>query len=524
MADMKLVREKSRKKVHPALDTDDYISPDWPSGAAIVTQYLQVKNDKDEEMEMPVMVTSKREYYQIDEIDAQIRFIPTHMTDKGWNPEYIYAFLDNKSKGVDFASVFERVRNEYEYYMDFQDDRIYDFCALWTIGTYFHAFFNTYPYVFWNAMKASGKTKCLTLTEMMAFNAINATNISTSALFRLIQANKCTMLLDENENATEHQISEWKSILLSGYKRAGKVYRAEEGRRKGSKVFKVNEYEVYSPKMIANIGGVEDVLESRCIYLNLLRTVNYETGNREIDVALEKWKDIRNDLYLLLMQEFSTVIDTYQNLNIPDSLQTNINNFSELSECMTGQNGISKVKREMPPQSSLSAQHSLNTTIDVSVYRLLANRDMELWKPILVLAKCVSEELFINMLNFAVQKSREKRTEELSDVWDLNVLYALLELVLDDCYVPIKELKAKCIEIDSSMETTKNAWFGRALKRLGFNDKKRMGGGVTVGITKDRLHEVCNRYGIEITHTENSVSEEVDVNAGDSKGEDPGNS
>lgn len=508
MTELKLVRDKSKKKIHPALDTDDYISPDWPYGAAMVTQYLLVKNDE-EEKEMPVMITAKREYFPIDEKDTQIKFIPSRMADKGWDNDHIYQYLEKKGDGTSFTDVFEKVRNEYVYYMDFQDDRIYDFCALWTIGTYFHAFFNTYPYVFWNAMKASGKTKCLTLTEMMAFNAINATNISASALFRLIQANKCTMLLDENENATEHQISEWKSILLSGYKRAGKVYRAEEGRKRGSKVFRVNEYEVYSPKMLANIGGVEDVLESRCIYFNLLRTVNYETGNREIETTLDKWKDIRNDLYILLMQEFSTVIDTYKNLDIPTSLQTHLYTFSELSECMTGPKGISKVKAEIPPQNSLSAQHSLNTSIDVSVYRLLANRDMELWKPILVLAKCVSEELFINMLGFAVEKSKEKRVEELSDVWDLNVLYALLELVLDDCYVPIKELKAKCVEIDSGMENTKNAWFGRALKRLGFNDKKRLGGGVTVGITKDRLLEVCNRYGLEITHTENEGQTEV---------------
>ncbi len=495
---MKLVREKSRKKIHPALDVDEY-------GSAIVSQYMTIRSEE-EEKEMPVMVTSKREYFPIDEKDNQIRFIPSHMADKGWDCDYIYRYLDNKNNEVTFASVFERVRKEYEYYMDFQDARIYDFCALWTIGTYFHAFFNTYPYVFWNAMKASGKTKVLTLTEMMAFNSINATNISSSALFRLIQANKCTMLLDENENATEHQISEWKSILLSGYKRAGKVYRAEEGKKKGSKVFKVNEYEVYSPKMVANIGGVEDVLESRCVYFNLLRTVNYETGNREIETQLDKWKDIRNDLYILLMQEYSNVIDVYKCLDIPESIQLNLPLFSsELSECMTGPIGYSKVECNTPPQSSLSAQHSLNTTFDVSVYRLLANRDMELWKPILVLAKCVSELLFINMLEFAIQKSKEKKTEELSDVWDLNVLYALLDLVLDDTYVSIKAIKAKCIEIDSSMETAKNAWFGRALKRLGFNDKKRMAGGVTVGITKDRLYEVCNRYGLEITHTEKEV-------------------
>lgn len=509
MADFKLVREKSRKKIHPALDVDEY-------GSAIVSQYMTIRNDDGEEKESPVMITSKREYFPIEEKDSQITFIPARMADKGWDLDYIYRYLDGKNEPVTFDSVFKKVRSEYEYYMDFQDDKIYDFCALWTMGTYFHAFFNTYPYVFWNAMKASGKTKVLTLTEMMAFNAINATNISSSALFRLIQANKCTMLLDENENATEHQISEWKSILLSGYKRAGKVYRAEEGKRRGSKIFKVNEYEVYSPKMVANIGGVEDVLESRCIYFNLLRTMNYEKGNREIETMLDKWKGIRNDLYILLMQEFSDVIDIYKELDIPTSLQTNINNFSELSECMTGHLGISKVKREIPPQSTLTSQHSLNTTnnvknidINISVYKLLANRDMELWKPILAMAKCVSEELFINMLEFAVQKSKEKKTEELSDVWDLNVLYALLDLVLDDTYISIKALKAKCSEIDSSMETAKNAWFGRALKRLGFNDKKRLGGGVTVGITKDRLYEVCNRYGLEITHTENSVSEEV---------------
>jgi hypothetical protein len=52
--------------------------------------------------------------------------------------------------------------------------------------------------------------------------------------------------------------------LLSGYKKGGKVYRTEK--TKGERLVP-EAFDPYSPKMIANISGLEDVLE--CMHANV---------------------------------------------------------------------------------------------------------------------------------------------------------------------------------------------------------------------------------------------------------------
>jgi hypothetical protein len=494
--EIKLIREKSKKKIHPALDIDSY-------GNCCICQYL-LTNNSGEEKESPLMIFSNKSWYPVKDEDPDIKYIPSKLVDGGWKSEHIYEFLDGKNQEVSFKSVFDRIKKEYEYYMDFSDDRMYDFCALWVIGSYFHPFFNSYPYVFWNATKSSGKTKVLTLTEMMAFNAINATSITASSLFRLIQGNRCTILMDEAEKGpNERERTDIRSMLLSGYKRAGKVYRAEEGRRKGTKYYKVSQYEIYGPKMMANIAGVEDVLESRCIYFSLQRTMNVEKGNREINEQDLKWWDIRNELYLLLMSSYNNVLDIYCNLNIPDSLNE-LSVDSEDTVTITYPKTTLYVTPLVPSQHTQTTQ---NTTISKSIYRLLSNRDMELWKSILCLAKMIDETLYLEMLNFAIEKSKEKKIDELSDIWDLNVLYALLELAETDGYIFTKDILAKCKELDESMEKTTTQWIGRTIKKFGFTDKKREGRGIKIGIVRDKLLEVCNRYGVEVKEAEKTDEE-----------------
>jgi len=495
--EIKLIREKSKKKIHPALDIDNY-------GNCCICQYLLINNGS-EEGERPLMICSDKKWYPIKDNDPEIKYIPSKLVDGGWKPEHIYEFLDGKNQEVSFKSVFERVKKEYEFYMDFPDERMYSVCALWVIGSYFHSFFNTYPYVFWNATKSSGKTKVLCLTEMMAFNAINATSITASSLFRLIQGNRCTILMDEAEKGpNERERTDIRSMLLSGYKRAGKVYRAEEGKKKGAKNFKVMQYEIYGPKMMANIAGVEDVLESRCVYFSLQRTMNVERGNREINELDPKWWDIRNELYLLLMGTYQEVLDIYCNLNISESLD-------EVSECSEGT--VRVTNHEEPTNSSspiwltYPTLNPQNTTISSNVYRLLSNRDMELWKPILCLAKMIDETLYVDILKFAIEKSKEKKIDELSEVWDLNVLYALLELAQSDGYIFTKDILAKCKEIDENMEKVSTAWIGRTMKKFGFTDKKREGRGIKIGIVRDKLLEVCNRYGVEVKEAEKTDEE-----------------
>lgn len=500
---------QEQKMYHPALDITD-------KGLACITTYMlarQRKGKKVKKIEVPVMVTSDRNYKLIDENDWFYKFVPSNLG-RRWRTELLNKFLKGESPEPTFAEVFEVLRKEYNLYMDFPDDRMYDFMALWVMGTYFHQFFETFPYIFWNAMKQSGKSKVLALTEHLAFNSINATSMTPSSMFRLIQGNRCTILLDEAEKSKEHDISEWKSMLNSGYKKAGKVYRTEESSSKNKKSYKVRTYDIFSPKMMANINGVEDVLENRCVYFNLFRTMNVQKGNMEVRESDEKWWGIRDTLYRLLMSQYNEIIDAYNNINILNDILFLLPILSlpedlsvEYVGCVvTGGHGkMGDVKEFVNCRSDESDENVVNSAVGETthpshptqkLYKLLSNRDMELWRPILVLAKCCSEQLYQTMIEYAIMKSHERQIEEMSNVWDINILYAMMEITTHDDYYFVKEIAERCRMMDG-MEEVKNTTIGYSLKRLGFHDKKREGRGIKVAISIDKLKEVCMRYGLE---------------------------
>jgi len=120
-------------------------------------------------------------------------------------------------------------------------------------------------------------------TAMRGFSG----NLSTSSMFRLIQNSRCTLLIDETEKlANPERAQDFRGLLLCGYKKGEFVFRAEKTRKDR---YKPESFEVYSPKMLANIRGLEDVLEDRCITIIMKRAKNPRILNAEINLNDPIW-------------------------------------------------------------------------------------------------------------------------------------------------------------------------------------------------------------------------------------------
>jgi len=70
-----------------------------------------------------------------------------------------------KFLGFTYESIIDTMKE----YCDLKEE-YYSLASLWIIGTYLHNKFNTYPYLFINAMRGSGKTRMLKLISSMASN------------------------------------------------------------------------------------------------------------------------------------------------------------------------------------------------------------------------------------------------------------------------------------------------------------------------------------------------------------------
>lgn len=131
--------------------------------------------------------------------------------------------------------------------------------ALWVVATYIWTAFDAFPYlVVTSATKRSGKTRLLELISFVASNPRLVANISPAALYRTIDSEKPTLLVDEAEMFSSAK-SEYRSLLNTGYRRGQTVKRRD------------GDFETYCPKAFALIGDVHDTLRDRSIVIEMRR-------------------------------------------------------------------------------------------------------------------------------------------------------------------------------------------------------------------------------------------------------------
>lgn len=466
--------ESLPRKRHPAIDVHDDIA-----SVGVWLPSKVTKENKEEIEEKFYIVTSNREWLPADSEEIQNGF---KGVESRWTPESIKKYLDGEK--VNPKLVFDQLRETIHYYLDFDTPEFYDFLTLWIIGTYFYKLFNYYPYVYFGGVKGSGKSKVLLLIELTSHQGQNSASISTSSLFRFTDRTSCTFCLDETEffKSTE-RASELRAIILAGFSRGGKVWRSEES---GGK-YKPTKFDPYSPKAIANIYGLEDVLESRCITEIMKRTMG-EQGKREIEVNNDRWSKIVGTLYNLFLIYWKEV----------DEVRNNFTNVEDVQDVQ-----------------------------DVD-YPELVGRDRNLWKPILTLATFFDKynvassgtstsstgstysttSLTQSITDLLKTKIKETLEEEKIESPEMVLIITLLEIVAADDYYSIGKITDSMItHFDEKPKWLNGWWVGKALKRLGFRDRTRSDA-AKVRLTKESVEDLAKRMNVELKDTNDKEQEQ----------------
>ena len=391
----------------------------------------------------------------------RLRFRPSRHYSR-WSLKSIIEYVKGNDGTVNPKKIYNEIYSQLKSYIEFQDDRHAKYVTLWIMATYFIPIFRTFPYIFIHGTKRVGKTKLLTLIQLMAFNGVSSVSITTSSIFRMVEELMPTICFDETEKLHEAERgSEWRAVILGGYKYGtGEVWRTE-----GDKKKHVRSFRVFSPKAFANIHGIENVLEDRVgLYIILLRSLNPNILNSEVNVEDPIWQEIRDKLYLLFMNYFSEV-----------------SAVSEVSE-------------------------------DVLETIGLQSRDRELWKPIITLAKFIEkygeENLTEEILNLAKESTNKKQVEDVTENTDCILAQTLLSFKGDEWYY-VKDIKDKLVENmgeDEAPRWLNTKWVGRALKRLGFDQKRRLGRGIQYFLDSSKIHRLLLRLGVSPETTQTSLT------------------
>ena len=222
-----------------------------------------------------------------------------------WQYEDIQKFSDDNN-ALTFSEMYQIIRKEYEFYVDYIDERFYDLLSCFIVYTYFYPLFYNAPVLqFWGEMR-TGKTKNLMLLEAMTFNPVNSANISCSSVFRLIESRRATILFDESEDLmTSERAREIRNMLLAGTGKSGETFRQE---KQDNDTYSTKSYRVFSPKVIANIAGIDlPALLSRSIRISTVATQNKQKDNNCVELEDEKWQHIRNQLYRICLHRFNEI-------------------------------------------------------------------------------------------------------------------------------------------------------------------------------------------------------------------------
>lgn len=427
-----ILENQNSTKIHTAVDF---------KSKAYFSVWLPIRED---DKEFLCIVTSHRELIVAQKATLEIAKIKlSHQPmkfDNRWSSNSINEFLHSLNS-VDSKELFNEIKSVYESLIDFSH---LDFMALWVMGTYLFTLFRSYPYVYIGGISQSGKSKMLQVTSLLAFNSIFSNNMSTSAIFRLIQNARCSMFIDESEKLVNPERAlDMRSILLQGYKSGAKVYRTEKNSREK---FVVESFEVYSPKMLANISGIEDVLESRCIRFVMKRTVNSQIGNNEVDESNSMWQGIRDELYVFALENWDEIKEVY--LALPNETQ-------------------------------------------------LSNREWELWRPLLALAVFIDNGIYQKMKLLAEENSSEKHVENMTETGEYILAETLIGFVDKDDYYKVKDIKDSMLsKFDEDQKWLSNKWVGNALRRFGFTEKRRIGTGIEYKLTNKSVLDLAERLQI----------------------------
>ena len=348
-----------------------------------------------------------------------------------------------------YKDVFALINETFKQYIDFPNPIYSSLITLWVMGTYVFPIFDCYPYLYLGGMRESGKSKILDILYRTCFNPELSANASPSSLFRIVERNLSTILLDEGESLTGREANpELRLLLQAGYKKAtGIVTRTQPDS------LKTERFRVYSPKAIASINPLDPTLAERCISVIMLKTIKNQ-GNKRINDRSSDWMSLRLGLYKFLFSYGLCIAERFDN-----------------------------------------SEH----------LQILTNRNDELYLPLFVLAEFV--DLFINekenKILPAIQGfAKELLNEEFAiDDWTLWVIQALDTIVNENREYLLKEIKGVIVkqrvdEGESLNDRFTNNWLGNCLRKLGLKRGSRKREGWSYWIKKDQVEEIKNRYSL----------------------------
>ena len=346
-------------------------------------------------------------------------------------------------KDLQFKKEFAEIKKVLDYYMDIEEEHK-NLIAVWIIGTYLHKQFSAYPYLFFNAMKGSGKTRMLNIIAELSKKGKVVGSMTEAVLFRT--AEKRTFCIDEFENMNAKGNENLKLLLNSAYKRGSVVERMDT--RKGHDG-EVLEFKVFCPIAMANIWGMDNTLSDRCI-----SAILEKSANKQIINLVEDFENNED------MQKIKEMLNT-KTEGINDDLSYFGALFKEWNKyAKSGVSGVSGVSGMFGGLFSKIAKAEIR------------GRELELFLPLFIVGDMCGKGVLDDLLKLAKMVIKQKHStdrEENKDVQLYEFVAGLSSIDEFDFISPTILIQRfrEHLEIKENQELWLNSrYLGKALRRL----------------------------------------------------------
>lgn len=395
---------------------------------------------------------------------------------------------------IDFKRMYDLINQTIRKYCDLEE-RYYNILTLWVIGTWFHNQFPTFPYLFFNAMKGSGKSRLLKLLASMCKNGEVLASLSEAVLFRTAEFS--SIFIDEFEGIGKKGSNTLRELLNAGYKRGTLVKRAFKRKTMEREEMAIECFNVYCPIAMANIYGMESVLSDRCITLILEKSDNKVITKlienfaqdpiiQEILKVFSSYSSVNRNVSFMSFLPMSLLnlryIDHWNTYVLGKYIYNNINDINNRNSINNKENCVVFDENEMSFFNKVDS-----TEID--------SRHLELFLPLFVIASSISEFVLDETLKTAKQIVEERKGEDVIENRDISFYDFLAKYDGSSDFISIASLTIQFRnfiheEDDEGKSWVTTRWLGWALRRLNLVlDKKRTGNGREVVINFGKAKE-----------------------------------
>jgi hypothetical protein len=293
------------------------------------------------------------------------------------------------------------------------------------------------------------------------------------------------------------------------YKKGGVVQRVEKKGKKDEFVTKT--FELFRAVALANIEGMDDVLEDRCIRINLERCFDKEITRRmelfEFDNDIKLFKNsissressgselsvvsVDEQWMKIYIKNTLNILFNYYNNNTQSSLSSLNSLFSLPID--NSLNSLDNFLKNKIINNSLLIVDKINETD-------ILGRDLEIFMPLFIIGSYFSIDVFERLLIFSIEYSK-KRQEiniiENRDIIFMEFLYKYLLSLNENEFVKASTLVKEFLQENEDEKWLTTHWLGKFFKRHEYLviEKRRISTGVEYRINKQKLEAKAKEFG-----------------------------